>query len=103
MVETAIVKFHPGQIVRHKQHRYRGVIFDVDLDCLAGEAFFYADEVVERGQPWYHLLVDGADVVTYVAESNLEADVSHRPVKHPLVGVIFGDYRDGRYFRGLDA
>ena len=103
MVETATARFHAGQIVQHRQYRYRGVIFDVDPCCLAGEELYVSDTLPERGQPWYHVLVDGSEVVTYVAESSLIADRNHAPVDHPLVSVVFGSYQDGRYFRGLDA
>ena len=104
MVETANARYHPGQIVQHRQYHYRGVIFDVDPTCLA-ELHPYSSALPhpERGQPWYHVLVDGSETITYVAEANLEADLHTGPVDHPLVRVLLGTYQGGRYYRGLDA
>jgi heat shock protein HspQ len=50
-----------------------------------------------RDQPWYHVLVHGANHTTYVAERNLEPDPSHEPIDHPAVGSFFGAFDEGRY------
>ena len=47
--------------------------------------------------PWYHVLVDGAEHPTYVAERHLESDERGEPIAHPLVGEICGDFQEGRY------
>ena len=49
--------------------------------------------------PWYHVLVDGAQHTTYVAERNLEIDPSGESVSHPLLDYYFDDFREGRYRR----
>ncbi|MCP4823178.1 MAG: heat shock protein HspQ, partial [Shimia sp.] len=36
-----------------------------------------------KDKPWYHVLVDGSDQTTYVAERHLEADNTCEPVFHP--------------------
>lgn len=92
-------RFFVGQIVHHVRFDYRGVVFDVD------PAFQGSDEWYERiarsrppkDNPWYHVLVDGAEHTTYVAERHLEPDADGDPVRHPLVQVLCGAYRDGRY------
>lgn len=66
--------FAPGQIVRHRENGYRGLIYDVDA------CFSEAPEWLEklnttddtREMPWYHVLVDGQSHTTYVAEESLE-------------------------------
>ena len=50
-----------------------------------------------KDKPWYHVLVDGAEHTTYVAERNLEPDESLEPIVHPLVPQFFEGFRDGRY------
>ena len=79
-------KFFVGQIVRHKKFDYRGVVFDADA-TFQGTSEWY--ELVARSRPpkhhpWYHVLVDGAEHTTYVAERHLESDERGLPVKHPL-------------------
>jgi len=101
MVEATTARFHPGQIVHHRLYCYRGVVFDVDPSCLVEDE--HEELPAERGQPWYHVLVDGSETVTYVAESSLEVDRNRDPVDHPLVSVVFGSYQGGRNYRGLDA
>ena len=48
-------------------------------------------------QPWYHVLVDGGGIRTYVAERNLEPDTTGRPIDHPAVGTFFADLGDEGY------
>ena len=92
-------KFFVGQIVRHKKFDYRGVVFDADA-TFQGTSEWY--ELVARSrppkhQPWYHVLVDGAEHTTYVAERHLESDERGLPVKHPLVAELCGEFQEGRY------
>ena len=50
-----------------------------------------------RDKPWYHILVDDSDRVTYVAERHLEADDSSEPVTHPAIGAFFTAFEHGSY------
>jgi heat shock protein HspQ len=52
-----------------------------------------------RDLPWYHVLVDGSDQETYVAEGNLELDDTEQPIDHPLVAMFFDELKEGRYVR----
>ena len=63
-------RYHPGQIVRHRRYGYRGVVVDVDATFCGSDEWY---EQVARSRPpkdapWYHVLVDGAQHMTYVAE-----------------------------------
>lgn len=90
-------KFTVGQIVEHKLFGYRGLIFDADPVFSGSEEWYerMARSRPPRDRPWYHVLVDGADHVTYVAERNLEAAENTRePIDHPLLGEFFA--RAGR-------
>jgi heat shock protein HspQ len=91
--------FGLGELVRHRMFGYRGVIYDVDA-VFDGDDQWY-DAVAKsrppKDRPWYHVLVDGQPVTTYVAERNLQSETDPRPIRHPLMGRFFGDYQDGRY------
>lgn len=98
-------KFSIGQIVHHRLFDYRGVIIDVDPVFSGSEQWY--EEVAKsrppRDKPWYHVLVDDGENNTYVAEQNLEADVSHDSINHPLVNTFFSGFNGGVYKRPLDA
>jgi heat shock protein HspQ len=91
--------FGVGQVVHHRFFDYRGVIFDVDPKFEGTEEWYekVAESEPPRDQPWYHVLVDGADHTTYVAERNLEVDPSDEEIDHPLVRQIFERRDDGSY------
>ncbi len=104
MKVIAICKFEPGQVVHHKHHGYRGVIYDVDNACQADEAWYLKNQTQpHRDQPWYHVLVDGAEHTSYVAEENIERAEVPEPIEHPLVDQYFHSYHSGKYQRNFDA
>lgn len=92
-------KFHVGQLITHLKFGYRGVVFDVDPIFSGSEEWYetMARSRPPRDKPWYHVLVDGAEHTTYVAERHLEADESGRPVVHPLIDSLFSRFEDGHY------
>lgn len=91
--------FAVGQLVRHRKFGYRGVIVDVDPVFSGTEQWYesMARSRPPRDKPWYHVLVDGAEHATYVAERHLEADDSAEQVDHPELGRFFNRFIDGRY------
>ncbi len=95
------IKFSAGQIIHHKRFGYRGVIVGAD-ERFEGTEEWYQTVAVSRpprDRPWYHVLVDGSENETYVAERNLELDDSIEPVEHPLVDMFFDEIIGGRYVR----
>jgi heat shock protein HspQ len=94
-------KFFVGQIVHHVRFDYRGVVIDVDATFQGTEAWYeqVARSRPPKDEPWYRVLVDGADYETYVAERHLERDREGRPVRHPGVDDLFSGYKDGAYRR----
>lgn len=95
-------KFRIGQVVRHRFHPFRGVVFDVDPTFSNTEQWWRAIPEAARPpkeQPYYHLLAENAEstYVAYVSEQNLLSDETGAPCRHPLVGEIFGELRDGLY------
>jgi heat shock protein HspQ len=95
-------KFETGEIIKHIRYGYRGVIVDYDNTCQAPEHWYYSNQTQpDRNQPWYHVLVDGNQQVTYVAESNLAQDQTGKPVVHGMLNLFFSGYneQDNKYQR----
>ncbi len=95
-------KFHPGQIVRHVRYGYRGVVVAVDAFCRASDDWYLANRTQpDRQQPWYHVLVDGGEAVTYAAQTSLTVDDSFARIDHPLITEFFDDF-DGQAYQRND-
>jgi len=94
-------RFFVGQLVQHTKFDYRGVIIDVDAEFQGTDDWYQqvARSRPPKDHPWYHVLVDNSDNVTYVAERHLEEDESLLPVEHPFVERIFSSFTDGSYHR----
>lgn len=95
-------KYHLGQVVRHRKHPFRGVVFDVDAMFSNTDAWYNAipeDSRPKKDQPFYHLLAenDQSFYVAYVSEQNLVADNTGEPVDHPDLDELFGPFEDGQY------
>jgi heat shock protein HspQ len=100
MISTA--KFRIGQVVRHRLHPFRGVIFDVDPEF--GNTDEWWESIPEESrphkeQPFYHLLAENETSYyhAYVSEQNLVPDETGDPVDHPQVNELFGDLDNGQY------
>ncbi len=99
MTESA--HYSIGQVVKHLKFDYRGVIVDVDAGFQGDDEWYeqVARSRPPKDQPWYHVLVDNSDHMTYVAERHLQADDSLMPVNHPHIMDIFAGFTDGVYQR----
>lgn len=101
-MHTSRAKYHLGQVVRHRKHPFRGVVFDVDAMFSNTDEWYEAipeESRPSKDQPFYHLLAenDSSFYVAYVSEQNLIADYSGEPVDHPDLQDLFGDFEDGVY------
>ena len=95
-------KYHLGQIVRHKKHPFRGVIFDVDPEFSNTDDWYESipeEHRPVRQQPYYHLLAENnhSFYIAYVSEQNLVEDLSGQPVGHPDIPDLFGPFKNGQY------
>ena len=95
-------KYYLGQVVKHRKHPFRGVVFDVDAVFSNTDAWYEAipeESRPAKDQPFYHLLAenDRSFYVAYVSEQNLVADYSGEPVDHPDLPDLFGPFEDGAY------
>ena len=96
-------RFRIGQVVKHRIHPFRGVIFDVDPEFANTEEWWMSipEELRPRkDQPFYHLFAENETsyYVAYVSEQNLLPDDSGEPVDHPEV-VDYFDELDGDQYR----
>ena len=101
-MEIRTAKFRIGDIVKHRIHPFRGVIFDVDPVFANSEEWWESiPEAVRprKDQPFYHLLAENEQTtyIAYVSEQNLLPDETRGPVAHPQVYDFFTELKDGRY------
>ena len=102
MNKTRVARFQIGQVVRHRMHSFRGVIFDIDPEFNNTEEWYQAIPAERRprkDQPFYHLFAENAEseYIAYVSEQNLLPDTSGEPVRHPQVGQVFEKDNTGAY------
>ncbi|MGB0439850.1 MAG: heat shock protein HspQ [Paracoccaceae bacterium] len=101
-MQSAQAKFQLGQVLRHRKHPFRGVVFDVDPTFNNTDEWYESipeDIRPRKDQPFYHLLAenDQSYYVAYVSEQNLVEDLTGEPVDHPDVGDLFGEFNGDRY------
>lgn len=95
--------FHAGELVRHTQYAYRAVVVDWDVECQVSTDWQndHPKQSVPQ-EPWYKLLVDDGQRITYVPQSHLIPEQNSVHVRHPLLGYFFevcperGYIRNGR-------
>jgi len=93
-------RFVPGDLVRHRKYGYRGLVVALDLTCLASEDWYRSNRSQPtREQPWYHVLVHGAEHTTYAAEENLTEEWEAEPIRNPLVERFFSAFTGDGYLR----
>lgn len=95
-------KFDIGQVVKHRVHPFRGVIFDIDPVFANTEDWWLSIPEAKRprkDQPYYHLFAENAETeyVAYVSEQNLLVDDSKLPLRHPQVKELFAKRPQGPY------
>ncbi|ARG98750.1 heat shock protein HspQ [Legionella micdadei] len=93
-----MAKFNVGDCVIHLKLGYRAVIVDVDpLFQASGRYNPRANryEFATRN-PWYRLLVDGSNQMTYVEECFLKSDPSELAIDNPQIKQYLNEHQ-GRY------
>ena len=101
-MNTKTAKYSLGQVVRHREHPFRGVVFDVDPEFANTEEWYESipeESRPSRNQPFYHLYAEteATYYVAYVSEQNLVPDMSGEPVEHPDLEEFFGEPENGIY------
>lgn len=93
-----VALFAPGDVVNHKRHGYRGLIYDVDAVFSQSDEWYeiMASSKPSKDEPWYHILVDGEEHTTYVPQNNLmQFDGTKYEIDHPLVKQFFQPSTNG--------
>ena len=102
-MSNATVLYKSGQLVKHKRYGYRGVIVDVDLECLADKGWYQMNQTQpDRKQPWYHVLVSDTDQITYPAQSSLIPDESCEKIQHAFLAHFFSGFENSHYIRNKE-
>ena len=101
MGSIKIAKYRVGEVVKHRIHPFRGIVFDIDPVFNSTDEWWNSipSEIrPTKNQPFYHLLAenDKSEYIAYVSEQNLLPDQSGKPLRHPQVGQLFAE-ADGVY------
>ena len=95
-------RFRIGDVVRHRQYNFRGLVFDVDPVFANSEEWYESipeDVRPAREQPYYHLFAENEEgsYIAYVSQQNLVDDNAGDPVDHPAIDQFFRRFADGTY------
>ena len=94
-----VAQFNIGSLVIHKHSRYRAII--IDVDPLFQASGYYNPQAPKREfatrNPWYRLLVEDSNQITYVEECMLIADTSEIPINNPHIAFYLKE-KDGHYY-----
>ena len=101
-MQILTAKFQIGQVVKHRIHPFRGVIFDVDPEFANSEEWWLSIPESNRPrkeQPFYHLLAENAQgpYIAYVSEQNLVPEINPDPVSPPEIDTFFEGLEDDLY------
>ena len=93
------IRFHVGQPIHHQLFNYRGVIVDIDPVFCQSDTWYdaMAKSRPPKDKPWYCILVHDSPCMTYVAERNLEPDLTGHPIEHPILHEFFDEFENGLY------
>ncbi len=96
MTQETVAKFGLGQIVRHRDAAFRGVVIDIDA-CYAGLPG--ETGAVTPDQPFYQVLAIGPDggFIAYAAETALEQDPELSALTREAEGRWFTVDAQGRH------
>lgn len=94
-------RYNIGQVVKHKTHGYSAVIIDVDsLFQPSGHMNPHtAQKEFTKPGPWYRLLVNDTELVTYADESDLELISCDLMISHPQLQDFLVQETAGQYHR----
>ena len=92
-------RFKIGDIVKHITHGYRAVVIDVDpIFQASGRHNPRAiKESFATKNPWYRLLVDESNQITYVEEPHLMEDINAQEIINAHLEEHLGINKSGGY------
>lgn len=93
-------KYQRGQIVTNEQEEYRGIITDYDMYFMNDEEIYNKSKYKPaKDKPWYYILIDGTNAISYVAEEHLQVDNNQEDIEHPLLDFFFDGFNGQKYIR----
>ncbi|HWU04658.1 MAG TPA: heat shock protein HspQ [Novosphingobium sp.] len=107
MPRASRARFAIGDVVRHRQLDFRGVVFDIDPVFSNSEEWYESipkESRPAREQPYYHLFAENDEhsYIAYVSQQNLEVDGDGGPIDHPALDQVFDTYDGERYHLRAD-
>jgi len=96
-------RFNKGQVLKHKEEEYYGLVVDFDMYFLSNADLDTSkfDKNFEN-KPWYYVLVHDTDLMLYVPEEFMLPIEDDFIINHPLVEVFF-DKKNGHYLRKANS
>jgi ApaG protein len=85
--------FKRGQVIRHKLNNFRGIVVDYDMYFINDEDLYKkCIDNPAKDKPWYYVLVDKANAISYVAEEYLEIEEDDSEIEHTLFHFFFDEF-----------
>ena len=96
-------RFNKGQILKHQEENYYGLVVDFDMYFLSNADLDTTKFDKSFGnKPWYYVLVHDTDLMLYVPEDLMLQTEGDFTINHPLVDVFF-DKKNGHYARKANS
>ena len=93
LAEFDRAKFRRGQVIKHKLNNFRGIVVDYDMYFINDDDLYQkCPDKPAKDKPWYYVLVDKANAISYVAEEYLEIDEDDSEIEHTLFHFFFDGY-----------
>jgi heat shock protein HspQ len=91
-------KFNIGDIVTHKRQGYDAIIIDIDpIFQASGQHNPAAQKKFKNRSPWYRLLVDESNQMTYVEEGSLDYTERQEGIDNPKINQFLSKKDDSGY------
>ena len=92
--------FGRGSLVKHKEEGYLAVVTDYDMYFINDEEIYDKNESSPaKDKPWYYVLINKTNAISYIAQENLEAVENPEEIEHPLVDFFFDGFDGDKYNR----
>ncbi len=93
-------KFKRGNVVKHKIDGFLAVVTDYDMYFINDEEIYTKDQSAPaKDKPWFYVLINKTNAISYIAQENLELVESPDEIEHPLVDFFFDDFDGEQYIR----
>lgn len=85
--------FKRGQVVKHKTEGFRALITDYDMYFINDEEIYNKNSSKpDKNKPWFYVLIDKTNAISYVSQEHLELDQDQESLEHPLLDFFFDGF-----------